>query len=377
MPLALPFPSSAQSFAYRPFLGVLDDAKSKAKELESTYGKEIKNEAGKLADEAKGTVSKVEGKVQNAAAGGSGKIPLYSGKFYAASALGGIFACGTTHALVTPLDLVKCRRQVDKNIYKGNVDGWKKIWANEGGLKGIYTGVGPTLVGYSIQGAAKYGFYEYFKKTYADMVGPENAAKYKDLIYVAGSASAEFIADIGLVPLEAVKVRMQTTIPPFAKNIFEAMPKFAAQEGVGGFYKSLPSLWARQIPYTIMKFWSFEATVAKIYETLGKPKSEYSKFEQLQISFLGGYIAGVFCAVVSHPADVMVSKLNAKTTDGPKTVGAIYKQIGFGGLWAGLGTRIIMIGTLTGLQWLIYDYVKVLFGLPTTGAAQPAAQKAA
>lgn len=56
-------------------------------------------------------------------------------------------------------------------------------------------------MGYSIQGAAKYGFYEYFKKTYADLAGPENAHKYKDAIYLAGSASAEFIADIGLVPV--------------------------------------------------------------------------------------------------------------------------------------------------------------------------------
>ena len=34
------------------------------------------------------------------------------------------------------------------------------------------------------------------------------------------------------------------------------------------------------------------------------------------------------------------------------------------GLWAGLGPRIIMIGTLTALQWFIYDSVKVAFRLP-------------
>ena len=33
----------------------------------------------------------------------------------------------------------------------------------------------------------------------------------------------------------------------------------------------------------------------------------------------------------------------------------------------GLGLRIIMIGTLTGLQWGIYDAYKVSVGLPTTG----------
>ena len=52
-----------------------------------------------------------------------------------------------------------------------------------------------------MQGAAKYGFYEYFKKTYADMAGPTNAVKYKDAIFLAGSASAELIADVALVPV--------------------------------------------------------------------------------------------------------------------------------------------------------------------------------
>lgn len=39
------------------------------------------------------------------------------------------------------------------------------------------------------------------------MAGPENAKKYKTGIFLAGSASAEFFADIGLCPFEAVKVR--------------------------------------------------------------------------------------------------------------------------------------------------------------------------
>ena len=33
-------------------------------------------------------------------------------------------------------------------------------------------------------------------------------------------------------------------------------------------------------------------------------------------------------------------------------------------MWKGLGPRIIMIGTLTALQWFIYDSVKVYFRLP-------------
>jgi len=149
-------------------------------------------------------------------------------------------ACGLTHWAVTPLDLVKCRRQVDGKLYKGNVDGWRKIIASDG-LRGIYTGGSPTFFGYSIQGAFKYGWYEYFKKTYSDLAGPENAVKYKTGIYLAGSASAEFIADLGLCPLEAVKVRMQTTMPPFAKGTFDGISKIVASEGVAGYVKVVVS----------------------------------------------------------------------------------------------------------------------------------------
>lgn len=113
-----------------------------------------------------------------------------------------------------------------------------------------------------------------------------------------------------------------------------------------------------------------EKAVEGIYKQLGKPKEAYNTLQQTGVSFLGGYIAGVGCAVVSHPADVMVSKLNAdrKPGEGAMTaVGRIYQNIGFKGLWNGLPVRIVMIGTLTAFQWLVYDSFKVYLGLPTTG----------
>ena len=45
-------------------------------------------------------------------------------------------------------------------------------------------------------------------ETYGDMAGEEMMAKYQTVIYLAGSASAEFVADIALCPFEAVKVRL-------------------------------------------------------------------------------------------------------------------------------------------------------------------------
>ena len=41
------------------------------------------------------------------------------------------------------------------------------------------------------------------------------------------------------------------------------------------------------------------------------------------------------------------------------------------GLWKGLGPRIFMIGTLTALQWFIYDTIKVILALPRPPPPQP------
>jgi Mitochondrial carrier protein len=214
-----------------------------------------------------------------------------------------------------------------------------------------------------LQGAGKYGFYEVFKYYYGEKLFPN---MNKTVVYLGASASAEFLADIALCPWEAIKVRMQTTLPPYASTLREGWSKIVAKEGIAGLYKGLYPLWGRQIPYTMVKFATFEEAVSAIYRTLGKPKESYNSLQQTGVSFLGGYIAGIGCAVVSHPADVMVSKLNAEREAGESAMGAvsrIYGRIGFTGLWNGLPVRIVMIGTLTAFQWLIYDSFKVYLGV--------------
>ncbi|KAK7228588.1 hypothetical protein V2G26_000758 [Clonostachys chloroleuca] len=329
---------------------------------------ELYGAAFSIVEDAKDKALKAAAKPQQ------GKIELYSPKYYAACTFGGMLACGLTHAGVTPLDLVKTRRQVDSKLYTSNFQAWGKIYRGEG-LRGIFTGWSPTLFGYSAQGAFKYGWYEYFKKTYSDAVGPEAAVKYRTGLYLAASASAEFLADIALCPFEAVKVRMQGSLQSPFRGTFHGISSVTAKEGVAGLYKGIYPLWGRQIPYTMMKFASFETIVEMIYDRLPGQKSDYSKAAQTGVSFTGGYLAGILCAIVSHPADVMVSKLNANREPGEafgKAMSRIYKDIGFSGLWNGLPVRIVMIGTLTGLQWMIYDYFKIFMGFPTTGGPAPA-----
>ena len=281
---------------------------------------------------------------------------------------GGVFACGLTHALITPLDLVKCRKQTNPELYKSTGEGLSKIRAANG-VRGLFLGWEPTIIGYSMQGFGKFGFYEIFKDVYKNMFGAK-ADQYKTMGFLLSSACAEVIADVLLCPMESLKVRMQTAKEGTFPTKFMPGYQELAKEGANGFYKGLVPLMARQVPYTMVKFGAFENTVIAFYKyVFTKPKSEYSKTTQLTITFLSGYWAGIFCAIVSHPADTMVSKLNNMKSDKPvgtlTAVSKIYSDIGFSGLWRGLTTRIVMIGTLTGLQWWIYDSFKTAVGLQT------------
>lgn len=70
-----------------------------------------------------------------------------------------------------------------------------------------------------------------FKYFYGEKAFP-NANR--TVIFLGASATAEFFADIALCPFEAIKVRMQTTLPPFANTMREGMSKVIAKEGYAG-----------------------------------------------------------------------------------------------------------------------------------------------
>lgn len=290
--------------------------------------------------------------------------------YYAKCTIAGILSCGLTHTAVCPLDVVKCNMQVNPEKYKGLISGLKILIAEEGtGTTGIWKGWLPTLFGYSIQGFFKFGLYEFFKDFYMNLAGEEMSMKNKGLIWLAGSASAEFVADIGLCPLEMVKVKVQTSAKGTWPTEFgAALAKMRSTPGTNFPFGSLVPLWSRQIPYTMAKFYFFEKVVELFYTyVFTEPKSSYSKPTQLSITFASGYIAGVVCAIVSHPADTLVS-LKGKEKYSKSSYGDIINSVGYKTLFTkGLGTRIIMIGTLTGLQWWIYDSYKTAMGMGTTG----------
>lgn len=313
--------------------------------------------------------------VECAGPSGQGSAGGHDLSYYSKCMLGGVLACGLTHTAVCPLDIVKCNMQANYTKFKSMKSSYQALVA-ESGYSWMKLGWLPTLIGYSLQGFAKFGFYEIFKDLYGgavgSMFGQDKAVTFRSVIWATASASAEFFADMLLCPFEAVKVRIQTSPKgTFPATFVPGWNQIKSTEGMNGFYKGIAPLWGRQIPYTIMKFVVFEKVVAIIFEDILKCKrDDCSKSFNLLMTFLSGYIAGVVCAVVSHPADSLFTAYNKKKTEGAfmEEIKKIYAEMPPGGLWKGLVARIFMVGTLTGLQWWIYDSWKTACGLKPTGS---------
>eukprot|EP01136_Pigoraptor_vietnamica_P045161 Opistho-1_new@22778 len=166
---------------------------------------------------------------------------------YARYAFAGAVCCAVTHGALTPVDVVKTRIQLEPTVYnKGMVDGFKKVIAKEG-AGALLTGVGPTFAGYFLQGALKFGGYEFWKKTFIETLGMETAVNNRTAIYLASSAIAEFFADVALCPLEATRIRLVSQ-PSFANGLVGGFTRLLREEGViRGFYSGFAPMYSALI----------------------------------------------------------------------------------------------------------------------------------
>ena len=288
-------------------------------------------------------------------------------KYFLQSALAGGICCSFTHGAVVPVDVVKTRMQLDPKTYcDGMIAGGKRIVATEG-AGGLLTGLGPTAQGYFIQGWFKFGGVEYFKLKIGRALGEEKAFENRNKIYLASSAMAETIADFFLCPYEACRIRLVSQ-PDFASGMAGCAKRLMAEQGlIGGFYSGFIPILCKQVPYTMAKFAVQGKAAEAIYSAKGTSPKECTGNQNVIVSLQSGVIAGVVAAIISHPADTLLSKINKKGAGGDggmfTRLGNIAKEEGLVRLCTvGLPARCVMIGTLTAGQFAIFDTVMGMTG---------------
>jgi solute carrier family 25 phosphate transporter 3 len=255
------------------------------------------------------------------------------------------------------------------------VGGFRQVIAAEG-AGALLTGLGPTVVGYAIQGALKFGGYEFWKKQAIDVLGVDTARNNRQAVYLGASGIAEFFADIALCPLEATRIRLVSQ-PTFANGLAGGFLRILREEGPGAFYAGFGPILFKQVPYTMAKFAVYEVAVEKILAATGKSKDSLTSGQTTGLNLSAGLIAGMAAAVISQPADTLLSKINkTKGAPGQGVTSRLIQmagQLGPSGLFTGMSARLVMIGTLTAGQFLIYGDIKK--ALNATGGVEISTSK--
>lgn len=104
------------------------------------------------------------------------------------------------------------------------------------------------------------------------------------------------------------------------------------------------------------KFVAFEKVSEAIYSQIDK--ESLSSTGQTTVNLASGLAAGLAAAVISQPADTMLSKINkSKGLPGEGTTSRLIKiagELGLKGSFSGLGARLFLVGAITAGQFAIY-----------------------
>jgi len=180
---------------------------------------------------------------------------------------------------------------------------------------------------------------------------------------------AEFFADILLTPLEATRIRLVSD-RGFATGLVSGFMRIAREGGLRELYAGFLPILCKQIPYAIGQFtvneFCHELVLRSVTE---ETKRTISKNNSLRygIQLGSGVIAGFAAAILSHPADTLLSQINkghGPTGSMSHRLIVLAKEAGFRGLFAGLGPRMIMTAGLVSSQFLMYGAIKDAIGAP-------------
>ncbi|TFJ87952.1 hypothetical protein NSK_001298 [Nannochloropsis salina CCMP1776] len=283
---------------------------------------------------------------------------------YLLFALAGAVGCAGTHSLVVPIDVVKTRAQTSgggTSILEG-----VQTLAREEGLAGLTRGIEPTLLGYLFYGVTVYPGYEFFKRALNSAVGPAAAMQFHAPLVILAGALATVIACLGVCPAEALRIRMVANAESFQDTLTGAVEQ---EGGIPSLWDGFPPLLVRQVLFGMMKFLVFDSVGIAIFTAA--PFLRESVASSLAVSLFSGAVAGVASAIVSQPADTILSRMNAEARPSVmEAVSSILAERGVQGLFVGLGTRCLWSGSIISGQFLLYDVFRNLLHVTSEDLAQ-------
>merc|ERR1711892_599700 len=275
--------------------------------------------------------------------------PLEVEILFAMAGLGVVAGIAGT-LIVYPIDSVKTRLQNQKStgaqgemMYTGYVDCFKKVRHYEG-VRALYNGLGAQCIGVGPEKAIKLTVNDFLR----DKFRKDGTVPLPLEIVAGGCAGGCQVLFTN--PLEIVKIRMQldrtATLAGTAKEV-----------GLRRLYTGASACLLRDIPFSAIYF--------PAYANLKTFYSDADGHLPIMWALWAGFLAGFPAAGLPTPADVIKTRLQAKTTPGEKpyvgllaTGRRIWAEEGFGALWKGAGLRMIRSPPQFAVTLFVYELLQ-------------------
>ncbi|KMT09479.1 hypothetical protein BVRB_6g129500 isoform B [Beta vulgaris subsp. vulgaris] len=292
------------------------------------------------------------------------------------NATAGAIAGFATVAVMHPLDVVRTRFQVNDGrianlpTYKNTPQALFTIARSEG-LRGLYAGFSPAVLGSSVSWGLFFFFYSRAKKRYSH----DTEEKLSPRFHLAAAAEAGALVSFCTNPVWLIKTRLQLQNPLHQTRqyagVYDAFRTILKEEGWTAFYRGIwPSLFL--VSHGSIQFAAYEELRTLIVDF----KSERTKskgaevLNSLDYTILGAS-SKVAAILFTYPFQVIRSRLQQRpNTDGVPRYADSFHVVketarfeGLRGFYKGITANLLKNVPASAVTFVVYENVLKVFKL--------------
>ncbi|PNT26599.1 hypothetical protein POPTR_007G019000v4 [Populus trichocarpa] len=299
------------------------------------------------------------------------------------NATAGAVAGFATVAAVHPLDVVRTRFQVDDGrvvnlpTYKNTAHAILNIARLEG-LKGLYAGFFPAVLGSTVSWGLYFFFYSRAKQRYSK----NRDEKLSPGLHLASAAEAGALVCFCTNPIWLVKTRLQLQNPLHQtrrySGFYDALKTIMREEGWRALYKGIvPSLFL--VSHGAVQFTAYEELRKVIVDYKAKQRKEDCKsadtdlLNSVDYAVLGGS-SKIAAIILTYPFQVIRSRLQQRPSmegiprymDSWHVMKATARFEGFRGFYKGITPNLLKNVPASSITFIVYENVLKLLKLGRT-----------
>lgn len=240
-------------------------------------------------------------------------------------AIAGAVAGGTVEAILYPLDTIKTRLQAATG-------GWAA--ARIGVFRGLYQGMGTSVVGSMPSTAIFFATYEWAKRMCLVRL-PDSLSS---VAHLTGAVAGSITASLVRTPAEIIKQRLQCGQ---YKSPVSAIRGTYRAAGISGFYRGVVPMLLRDLPFNAVEFVAYEQFKLLYLKLKEDNSAELTPRE----SAILGALSGATTGVLTTPLDVVKTRLMLEESS--LTVGSVVRT-----LWQEGGMSAFFRGVTPRLLWI-------------------------